>query len=73
MQASEISTPIKSSMRQHSDHDRHTHRSLSMVVDLCLYRVVAERCGGQVLPFGVRQMIKDFAWMSFDNETLKEA
>lgn len=36
-----------------------------MVVDLCLYSYVTERCGGQVLPFGVRQMIKDYAWASF--------
>jgi hypothetical protein len=26
-----------------------------------------------VLPFGVRQMIMDYAWVSFDNETLRAA
>jgi hypothetical protein len=39
-----------------------TIRSLRYgVVELCLYRVVSERCGGCILPFGVRQMIKDYA------------
>jgi hypothetical protein len=42
-------------------------------VDLSLCRVVTDRCRGQVLPFGVRQMIKDYAWVSFDNETLRAA
>eukprot|EP01033_Poteriospumella_lacustris_P015811 gene15811-gene16649 len=41
-----------------------------MVVDLCLYRVVTDRCEGCVLPYGVRRMIKEYAWVSFDNETL---
>jgi hypothetical protein len=26
-----------------------------------------------VLPFGVRQMIKDYAWVSFNNKTLRAA
>jgi surface protein len=56
-----------------SDHGRPTDRPIAVVLDLCLYRVVTDRCRGQVLPFGVRQMIKDYAWVSFDNETLRAA
>eukprot|EP01040_Poterioochromonas_malhamensis_P022799 gene22799-biopygen8123 len=47
--------------------------TIPMVVDLCLFHVVAERCGGHILPYGVRQLIKDYAWISFDNRTLREA
>lgn len=45
---------------------------VTMVLDLCLFRVVTERCGGRVLPFGVRQMIKDYAFevIVFNNMTL---
>jgi hypothetical protein len=56
-----------------SRHGRSTDRPIAVVLDLCLYRVVTDRCRGQVLPFGVRQMIKDYAWVSFDNETLRAA
>jgi surface protein len=56
-----------------SDNGRPTDRPIAVVVDLCLYRVVTDRCSGQVLPFGVRQTIKDYAWVSFDNETLRAA
>jgi hypothetical protein len=58
---------------QPSGHGRRTDRPIAVVVDLCLYRVVTDRCRGHVLPFGVRQMIKDYAWVSFDNETLRAA
>lgn len=46
---------------------------LTMLLDLCLYRVVSERCGGRVLPFGIRQLIKDYVGPVFDNETLRQA
>eukprot|EP01040_Poterioochromonas_malhamensis_P019561 gene19561-biopygen5845 len=45
----------------------------AFLVELCLYRGVSESCGGRVLPFGVRQLIKDYAGVSFDNKTLREA
>eukprot|EP01040_Poterioochromonas_malhamensis_P021989 gene21989-26649_t len=48
-------------------------RRITVTLDLCLFRTVSERCGGRILPFGVRQMIKEYAWVSFDNETLREA
>jgi surface protein len=49
-------------------------RPIAIELDLCLYRAVSEGCGGRVvLPFGVRQLIKDFAFMSFDNQTLPTA
>lgn len=35
--------------------------------------MVTEQCGGRILPFGVREMIKGYAWVSFDNETLRKA
>eukprot|EP01042_Synura_sphagnicola_P036623 gene36623-biopygen14088 len=44
-----------------------------MVVDLCLFRVVSDLCGGRVLPFGVRQIIKDYTFEKFDNDTLRVA
>jgi hypothetical protein len=44
-----------------------------MVLELCLCRAVSKCCGGRILPFGVRQLIHDFAWVSFDNDTLREA
>jgi hypothetical protein len=56
-----------------SGHERPTDRPIAVLVDLCLYGVVTDRCRGQVLPFGLRQMIKDYAWVSFDNETLRAA
>jgi hypothetical protein len=46
-----------------------THRPITMALDLCLYRAVTEQCGGRILPFGVRQMMKDYAFMQFDNKT----
>jgi surface protein len=42
-------------------------------VELCLYRAVTEGCGGRILPFGVRQMIREYAFVTFDNDTLREA
>jgi hypothetical protein len=48
-------------------------RSIALTVDLCLFRVVSELCGCRVLPYGIRQMIKEYAFMSFTNETLREA
>lgn len=44
-----------------------------MTVDLCLYRTVSDRCGGRVLPFGIRRLIKGYAFVTFTNETLREA
>jgi surface protein len=58
---------------QPSGHRHPTDRPIPVVVDLCLYCVVTDRCRGQELPFGVRQIIKDYAWVSFDNETLRAA
>lgn len=52
---------------------RSTHCQIPMVLDLCLYRVVNERSAGQVLPIGVLQLTKDYAWIEFDNETLRQA
>jgi surface protein len=46
---------------------------ITTVLDLCLYRAVSDHCGGRILPYGIRQMIKDYAWAPFDNETLREA
>ena len=51
---------------------RSADQPIAMVMDLCLFRVVNESCGGRVLPFGVRQLIKEYAFLSFDNETLRE-
>jgi hypothetical protein len=56
-----------------SGNGRSTDRRITVVLDLCLYRVVSDRCRGQVLPYGVRQMIKDYAWVSFNNESLRAA
>lgn len=47
--------------------------TISIEVDLCLYRAVSERCRGRILPFEVRQIIKAYAWVSFNNETLRQA
>jgi hypothetical protein len=40
-----------------------TDRPITTLLERCLYRVVTERCGGRILPFGVRQLIKDFAFV----------
>jgi hypothetical protein len=50
-----------------------TQPRIAVVLDLCLYRAVADCCQGCVLPFGVRQMIKDFAFEQFDNATVRKA
>jgi hypothetical protein len=50
-----------------------TDRSITTLLELCLYRVVTGRCGGRILPFDVRQMIKNYAFVKFDNEMLREA
>ena len=50
-----------------------TRPPITTELDLCLYRVVSELCRGRILPFGVRQLIKDYAWASFDNDTIREA
>lgn len=50
------------------------HRPIAIELDLCLYRAVTEYCGGRVvLPFGVRRLIKDYAFVSFDEQTLRKA
>lgn len=58
--------------QQHAYDDDQNHCPV-LVLDLCLYRVVKQLCDGRVLPFGVRQLIKDFAFVSLDNVTLREA
>ncbi len=40
-----------------------TRTLITTVVELCLYRAVTECCGGRILPFGVRQMIQEYACM----------
>jgi surface protein len=50
-----------------------THRPIKLELDLCLYRAVTEGCGGRILPFGVRQLIKDYAWVLCNNDTIREA
>jgi surface protein len=50
-----------------------TGTPLTTVVDMSLYRAVTERCRGRILPFGVRQLIKNYAFVTFDNDTLREA
>jgi hypothetical protein len=50
-----------------------TESPIATVFELCFYRVVSEHCGGRILLFGVRQMIQDYAFVKFDNETLREA
>lgn len=56
-----------------SEDARRTRHPITMIVDLCLYRVVTECCAGRVLPLGIRQMIKAYAWVSVDDKTLWEA
>eukprot|EP01042_Synura_sphagnicola_P005235 gene5235-biopygen5575 len=56
-----------------SKPSRRPYRSLAIELDLCLYRTVSERWGGRILPFPVRQLIKDYSWVSFNNETQREA
>jgi hypothetical protein len=48
-------------------------RPITTLVGRCLYRAVTDRCRGRILPFGVRQMIKEYAFVIFDNDTLREA
>ena len=67
----DIPTTKKSSRKD--DAAVYARHPLPALLDLCLYRAVNEHCGGHVLPFGVRQKIKDYAWASFDNATLQEA
>ena len=50
-----------------------TDRPIKTLVERCLYRAVTEGCGGRILPFGVRQMIQEYAFVKFDNDTLREA
>ena len=50
-----------------------TQRPLTVVLELCLYRVVSDQCEGRILPFGVRQLIHNYAFVQFDNDTLREA
>jgi hypothetical protein len=50
-----------------------TDRPNSTLLERCLYCAVTERCGGHILPFGVRQMIKEYAFVKFDNATIREA
>ena len=56
-----------------TDDAGRTQRPLPVVLELCLYRVVSEQCGGRILPFGVRQLIQDYAFVQFNNDTLREA
>lgn len=53
---------------------RPSRLSIPTTVDLCLFRVVAELCHDQVLPYAIRQMIKNFAFGApFSDNTLREA
>eukprot|EP01040_Poterioochromonas_malhamensis_P018387 gene18387-21462_t len=45
-----------------ADDTGRTHRPITTVLELCLYRAVTEGCGGRILPFGVRQLIKEYAF-----------
>eukprot|EP01042_Synura_sphagnicola_P030459 gene30459-biopygen29152 len=65
--------PIKRNPTERIDESGCSQPPVAKVLDLCLYRVVSERCRGRILPFGVRQMIKDYAWVSFDNDMIREA
>jgi hypothetical protein len=55
-----------------ADNAGRMHRPITAVLELCLYRAVTEGCGGRILPFGVRQLIKDNVFVKFDNDTLRE-
>lgn len=46
---------------------------VALIIDLCLHRTVSELCGGRILPYPIRQMIKDYALVFFTNETLRRA
>jgi hypothetical protein len=50
------------------DDTGRTHRPIATVVELCLYRAVTEGCGGRILPFGVRQRIRDYAFVKFETQ-----
>jgi hypothetical protein len=67
-----MSTTLTTTEARANDTGR-THRPITTLVELCLYRVVTEGCGGCILPFGVRQMIKEYAFVIFDNDKLREA
>eukprot|EP01039_Chlorochromonas_danica_P012371 gene12371-14133_t len=56
-----------------SEKTGRAERPLPVVLELCLYRVVNEQCGGRILPFGVRQLIHDYVFVQFNNDTLREA
>eukprot|EP01040_Poterioochromonas_malhamensis_P017848 gene17848-20647_t len=73
MQANETTGPTVVPPQVLADDAHPITHPLAMVLDLCLYRLVTDRCGGRVLPYGVRHMIKGYAWSSFDNKTLRTA
>jgi hypothetical protein len=47
-------------------------RQLVQLVDLCLLRCVELHCQ-RVLPYGIRQLIKDFLIVALNNATIREA
>lgn len=49
--------------RNSTDASGRGDHPIAKKVDLCLYRAVAETCRGRIyLPFGVRQVIKDYVF-----------
>ncbi len=53
-----------------TDETGRTQRPLPVVLELCLYRATGEQCEGRILPFGVRQLIHDYAFVRFETDTL---
>ena len=49
-----------------------SHRDLVRLVDLCLLRKTDE-LGQRVLPYGIRQLIKDFLIVTLDNDSIRTA
>eukprot|EP01039_Chlorochromonas_danica_P012335 gene12335-14077_t len=48
------------------------HRDLFQLIDLCLLRTSELYCG-RVLPYGIRQLIKDFLIVPLDNNIIRTA
>ncbi len=70
--SSEI-VPFTNNPCPRADETGRTYRPITTVLELCLYRAATESCGGRILPFDVRQLIKDYAFVRFNNDTLREA
>lgn len=52
---------------------RAIQRPIEWIVDLCLFRLATDRLAGRILPYAIRQMIKDYAFIRFTDEGLQEA